>query len=336
MDENVIYILCPANAATGGPEALHQLGRELINSDYNVFMHYYDYDILKNNNPVHPNYSKYNVPFAVDVLNTQNSILIFPETVCMYLWSDNYSQTRKIIWWLSVTNFFISLGHVTDYYKKEPFYFIKKLYKNFPIPTLRKVKKSPVLHLAHSHFSVDFLKKKNIPIIGQISDFMNEEFLNVNDYSSLKEDIVIYNPVKNDVFLDKIIAKTKKINWVPIQNMTPEEVSEKMKKAKVYIDFGYHPGKERMPRESCLMDCCLLIGKNGSAKFKEDMPILDEYHFDISDENIDAIILKINDCLVNYEANILNFINYKKVLLDEKKVFSKDVKKVFSNLYEKF
>ncbi len=41
-----------------------------------------------------------------------------------------------------------------------------------------------------------------------------------------------------------------------------------MRKAKLYIDFGYHPGKERMPREACLLDCCLIIGKDGSAKYK--------------------------------------------------------------------
>ena len=116
--------------------------------------------------------------------------------------------------------------------------------------------------------------------------------------------------------------------------MQPEEVPGMMKKAKVYIDFGYHPGKERMPRESCLMDCCLIIGKNGSAKFKEDMPILEEYHFDIKDKNIDAIALKIKDCLINYDDNIKNFYDYKKVLLNEKETFSNDVKSVFNKYKE--
>ena len=40
-----IYIACPANVATGGPELLHQLGYNLI-KDLNIkaFMYYYNFD----------------------------------------------------------------------------------------------------------------------------------------------------------------------------------------------------------------------------------------------------------------------------------------------------
>ena len=103
-----------------------------------------------------------------------------------------------------------------------------------------------------------------------------------------------------------------------------------MRKAKLYIDFGYHPGKERMPREACLLDCCLIIGKDGSAKYKEDMPIKDEYHFDKNEKLYPKIIAKVIDCIKNYPINILNFRPYKEVLLKEKIDFKKAVKKVFS------
>jgi hypothetical protein len=32
--------------------------------------------------------------------------------------------------------------------------------------------------------------------------------------------------------------------------MTLQEIAGWMKKAKVYIDFGFHPGREKMPREA--------------------------------------------------------------------------------------
>lgn len=166
-------------------------------------------------------------------------------------------------------------------------------------------------------------------VIGRISDYMNESFLEGNDYSLFKENIILYNPIKNGSFLDPIISETSNYQWVPIKGMTPKEVCEIMKKSKLYIDFGYHPGKERMPREACLSDCCLIIGKDGSAKYKEDMPIKDEYHFEKEKDNYSTIIAKVKDCMENYSTNRLDFKPYKSVLLSEKADFKEDIKKVF-------
>jgi hypothetical protein len=42
-----IYIACPANGATGGPELLHQLAYHLINDlNLNVYMYYYFDDLF--------------------------------------------------------------------------------------------------------------------------------------------------------------------------------------------------------------------------------------------------------------------------------------------------
>ncbi len=65
----------------------------------------------------------------------------------------------------------------------------------------------------------------------------------------IKEDIIIYNPTKNDEFLGEIMSQTPKLTWKPLEKMTPQQVAGWMNRAKLYIDFGYHPGKERMPRE---------------------------------------------------------------------------------------
>ena len=51
-------------------------------------------------------------------------------------------------------------------------------------------------------------------------------------------------------------------------------------KTKVYLDFGYHPGKDRMPREAALFNNCIITNKKGSAKNKLDIPINDKYKFE--------------------------------------------------------
>ena len=51
--------------------------------------------------------------------------------------------------------------------------------------------------------------------------------------------------------------------------MTPEQVVDLMSESKVYIDFGNHPGKDRIPREAVINGCCVITGVRGSARFKE-------------------------------------------------------------------
>ena len=50
-----IYIACPANVATGGPELLHQLCHKLRKKGYISYMYYYG---RKSANPVHERYEK--------------------------------------------------------------------------------------------------------------------------------------------------------------------------------------------------------------------------------------------------------------------------------------
>lgn len=324
-----IFILCPANLATGGPEALHQLCEALVNKGFMATICYTDYNKVKFESPIHPAYVKYNVPFVFEIENSIENYVLFPETFTPSLWEKKYSNVNKIVWWLSVTNFKITFENTKSHYESKFLYHLKKQFKEYPIPTFKKLQDTKIKHIAHSYFSVDFLRQNNISIVGQISDYMNEKFTTGESYIHKKENNIIYNAFKNGEFLDKIIQLTKDINWIPIKDMTPQQVSETMQKAKVYIDFGYHPGKERMPREACLMDCCMIIGKDGSAKYKEDMPIPDNFHFEKKEELITEISNKVRECINNYSTVIQMFQPYKKILLNEKEEFYNAIDTVF-------
>jgi len=326
--ETIFYIVCPANFASGGPEDLHQLAAEIRNNGYTVFMHYLEYKKKDFATPIHKEYEHFQLPYSQTVINRAQNVIIFPETYCLSLWDKSYNKMQKIVWWLSVTNFFLTLDKREKYLQKKNRNFIKRLYKDQTIPSVDNVKKLNVLHIAHSYFSLDFLKQNNFNILGQIQDYMDDMFYEDEEIKSKKENIVIYNGVKNGEFLEKIKLQSTDLNWLEMKNMTLFQIAECMKKAKVYVDFGYHPGKEKMPREACLLDCCLIIGKEGSAKFKEDMPIKDEYHFEKEEQNIPQIINVIRDCLINYDTKINCFLDYKNSLLKEKETFKSDVRKV--------
>jgi hypothetical protein len=323
-----IYLFCPAGFATGGPEALHQLGAQLRAIGFNALMYYY---VTPDSvNIVHKNYEKYHVPVADGLENDEHNIIILPETHLAPIFDDAHKQIRKIIWWLSVVNYHIVQNSIIGSLKHKKFFRLRNALGRYPTASFARLKRrKDVWHISHSWYSQVHLLENGIKPVGRISDYMNNAFFESVDETTAKENIVIYNPVKNDGFLQQIISLTPTLNWVPIKGMTPAQVATTMNKAKLYIDFGFHPGKERMPREACIMRCCMIIGKNGSAAYAEDMPIPERYRFDKNEDQVPEIISRIDQCLESYDTLIADFAPYREALYNEQQEFETAAKKVF-------
>ena len=75
--------------------------------------------------------------------------------------------------------------------------------------------------------------------------------------------------------------------------MTRNEIIRLLQRVKIYIDFGNHSGKDRIPRETAILKCCVMTGLRGSAKYKEDVNIPFDYKFEDKNENISKVIGKI-------------------------------------------
>jgi hypothetical protein len=327
--ETKIYIFCPAGTATGGPEALHQLGHHLNILGFNAFMFYYATpDGRETGNDV---YKKYEVPYTSKIKNDVGNVMVLPETYLAPLFKSRYGKIRKAVWWLSVVNYYRTQRDIDQANNTRRSNFWRRI-TGRKVPTFELLRTKGILNIAHSWYSVDHLRANGIEPVGQISDYMNEAFFSTANEAMAKEDIIIYNPKKNDVFLDEIRSQVTEFEWKPLSGMTPEGVAEWMKKAKLYIDFGYHPGKERMPREACIMKCCLIIGKTGSAAFAEDMPIPDQYRFEKNEMSKSGIISLIRECINNYQEHIRNFEDYRARLHEEANRFNNDISRLFRKI----
>ena len=53
------------------------------------------------------------------------------------------------------------------------------------------------------------------------------------------------------------------------------------------------------------------------------------YFFDEKRSNLDKIKYTIDEIFNNYKREIKNFSNYRKIILNEKKSFNRDLKKIF-------
>jgi len=65
---------------------------------------------------------------------------------------------------------------------------------------------------------------------------------------------------------------------MPIENMPADTVHETLLKSQIYIDFGHHPGKDRIPREAAMSGNIVFLHERGAAAFHLDHP-LDRFFF---------------------------------------------------------
>jgi hypothetical protein len=140
---------------------------------------------------------------------------------------------------------------------------------------------------------------------------------------SKKIDIICYNPVKGIEQTEIIKNMNPDIKFIPITNMTENEIIELLKISKVYIDFGNHPGRDRLPRESAILGNCVITNLKGAAGFKEDVLIDDKYK--VSDINLAGDIIRY--CFNNFEESINDFKIYREYISNQKTEFYNQIKK---------
>jgi hypothetical protein len=326
---NRVYIVCLANFATGGPELLHQLAFKLRVMGLDAFMYYFN---AGEENPVHSNYRHYNVPFETSIPNNPDIWLVFAETQLDLLSKKEWSQCHKIVWWLSIDNYFVVLQNSQKSLLSKINTFLRGRNVTPGVPSLKKLlTDQSIYHLAQSAYALDFLKRNQFKNTVYLSDFISDIFIENACKTVLfdKKDQVLYNPKKGLDFTQKLMAAAPDICWIPLENMSPQQVAKTLAQSKVYIDFGNHPGKDRFPREAALMGCCIITGRKGSAAFVEDVPIAETYKFADEDQSIPDIITRIRTCFTEFSTCIQDFSSYVAKIKAEEMAFEQDIKKVF-------
>lgn len=326
-NDSKIYMVCPSFNKTGGTELAHQLVYQLLKIKLYAFIVYYTENDEKPE--INPAFKKYVDNFLTleEIEDSPSNILIVPEIKPDIL--NHFNKLQKVIWWMSVDNFEKRNGFKGACKFYGFFNAIKYIIKgNIQLRTF-KINKS-VNHFYQSEYAKQYLLKKNYTNIYKLSDYLNSSYFTNNENEHIdKKNNVLYNPKKGFDFTKKIIEKSPDLHWVPIQNMTTEQVKSLLNESKVYIDFGNHPGKDRFPREAAISGCCVITGKRGSAKYFQDIPIPEKYKFNDSTKNIDSIIKQVRQCLDNYDDCIGDFKEYKEKISNEYSNFIDDINKIF-------
>lgn len=332
-----IYVPCPAGIVTGGAELLHQLVDYLRNHNRDAYIVYFG----EKEHAVPSDYLCYNIELSEEIDDAKHNIEVIYEGIFNTVYDRK--NTQKVLWWLSVDNFYLyskSFLHPLDYseYNKKEGgeMYVKLLVKGCLTMrnllknklTIQKLSQLDAVNAYQSEYAQWWLEKHNFPQILPLKDYINIDHCKSFD-KSIKEDIVLYNPKKGLEFTKKLINASSDIQWIPLQGMRREQLIDVMKRAKVYVDFGYHPGKDRLPRECAMNGCCVITGKRGSAAFFEDVSVEEKYKFDEHTAQIKDIIATIRWTLYNYDKAIDDYQYYRASIAYEKEEFEAQIRKLF-------
>lgn len=316
-----IYVLSPAIQATGGTELLQQLVYKLRIIGQNALLVYTT--PYKGSNVEKVFGPRYNNPYVDDIEDNSDNIMIVSEAAIYFLL--NYNNIQKAVWWLSVDFYGGSFRLPADklhniFYKVSDF-----IYRHFD---------KEWVHFVQSEYAFKYCtEERNIPTnhVIRLSDYLSKAFIEngIDDDWDNRDNIVLYNPKKGIEFTKSLIAMASDIKFVPIIDMTSTQIVELMKRSKVYIDFGNHPGKDRIPREATICGCCIITGRRGAAANDVDIPLPAKYKYDEIDVN--AIINSIQCIFDNFITARKDFVQYVAKIREEEKVFEKEVENFFLN-----
>ena len=289
-----ILFACPANTATGGPESIHKIVCELAKIDgINAKILY----VGASEDPCPIEYKGYHCDYVIDLPEGYDGWIVFPEIWANDVLNPKYKRCHKAVLWLSVD---LYATHTPQH-----------AHGDF-------LKKNDVVHLVECEYAKDYLKRLGVDSI-KVSDVLNDDFF--EDYTEGERDnTVLYNPAKATEFQFMVMhaAEKKGIHFKAIEGMSRSEVIQTMRSAKLFIDFGTFPGRERLPREAAMCGCCVITGTLGAAAFHEDVVIQNSYKFNHDRSNISAIVQRMLYVLEHYDECRPDFDEYRQSLINDR------------------
>lgn len=312
MIKNFVIIL--PRGATGGTELGHQFV-DVINrhSSSAGYVLYYPF---KAYGGVQPEFESYrcNTICVDDIYQLLNLRIIVPETFT-YL-RRRFKNYKVSIWWMSVDNYFGSkkiryaLGN-----RFLPWTFQRKFQEEHGVQ----------FNFYQSEYARRFLIESGANNLLSVSDFLNPDFFTDNARSERKR-VVLYNPAKGIEYTEQIIAAAPDVQFRPIVNMSRSDVFALLRASMIYIDFGNHPGKDRIPREAAVLGCQLIVGRRGSAVNPVDIPIPEAYKFDVGPSfSPSEVVNQIRFMLYNHSSIDGDFDAYRESIRAEKSRFVDEV-----------
>lgn len=346
MDEQVFAIVT-GDVISGGPELMHQLVDVLSRAGGRAAMVYYPFG---QQFEVPEPYRRYRVPVARWSDVPVGARVVVPETYSELL--PELRDQQVYFWWLSVDVYFRSL--VTGR--------IRHRLPAWLLPLARRVARWPGVaglighastagatrrddrrfdgvhrHLYQSEYARLFLEQRGWGPSTYLGDYINDAYLDDPGGcpDARREDLVVFNPAKGYEQTQAVLKALDAdggtpIGAVPIVGMSRAAVRDLLGRAKLYIDFGAHPGKDRIPREAATMGACVIVNQRGSAGNPIDVPLPGAYKVDDTRPGFEQeAARKVRAVIEDFGTHTQAFSAYRQRIAREKAEFSRDAQRLF-------
>jgi hypothetical protein len=314
----VKYVVFLPASYTGGPFALLQLSDALtkIGHESQVVCYNKISGMKLKNNTISISYSD-ETNFGIANLKPKvchsfdrNDVIILPEVQLDLLKQFvNMGCSNCVFWWLSWDN--APLSKLTGFEAKSAL-------KN-------------AIHIFQSHYAQIQASKLGFhgPIVSDYTFF--EESIICND--SIKTNDICFLPRKS-IGTDKIVADLQRsFSIIRIENMSQSQVQDVLARSKYFIDFGNHPGKDRIPREAAIANCIPIVRREGAARYMEDVFLPKYLKIELEMMiNSDLLVEHINKIELNRPEVLGSIEPYKRKIKSEKSEFISQVQD-FCELY---
>jgi hypothetical protein len=317
VTQSEIIVCCP-HVVSGGPEGLHQLVDQLIANGRKAHITYYPFDVPFSAPEAYRKYVCPQGPFK----DEKGKFIVIPESAT---WIAKKIKNAKVgVWWQSVDNYFLAekKSYIKDFYYR----YKSLIRRRMPLSSMKEFS-----HFAQSKYAVEFLHAAGIAA-HVLADYLSQSHLE-KIYSfegAAREDLIVYNPLKGRRRVAELQRIYPSFVFMPIENMGPSDVANLFRRAKIYIDFGHHPGKDRLPREAAIAGCCIVTGRQGSARYYEDLPILDKYKLDDGGDGFLQLFGPLVQSIFDsFDMHSIDFDSYRNKIQGEPSVFKDQVGRIF-------
>lgn len=275
---------------SGGPQALHQLGAALLDAGFDARMVYHPLPTARTSPE---RYAGYGVPVAADLPDEPDVVVVLAETMTSLVWQ--FQRATVLIWWLSWDHH--PANQRPDRWTKRVKQWWRlrfgreRAYCFQPRPRVR--------HAWQSEYARQRLVERGVVDPLPLTDYIAPAL--VQPESALRidgrTDQVLYNPKKGFAFTQRVIEQARvaapQVAFVPLLGYSEPQMSELLGRAKAYIDFGDHPGRDRIPREAAACGCVVVTGRKGSAANAVDVPLPEVYKVDQSLDDAPARVVRL-------------------------------------------
>lgn len=325
-----LQVACPAYTVTGGPEALHQLVHVARGLGIDARIVYLSKDPGSVKPPTAEPFRIYDLQVDERIDDSRDVVLVVPETETQLL--AGFRRLRKAIWWLSVDNYHVAAANLHNTALQRRWWKSWQWWKR-PLRAFDLQRPdSAVVHLAQSEYARSFLQAHGLDKVCMLTDYLRDDFLaqvrRMTADAKPRPPRVAYNPKKGFETTQLVSQRAgAELEFVPIQNMTPSQVIDLLCSSAVYMDFGHHPGRDRIPREAAACGCCVLTGRKGAAANPIDIPIPDDFKLDETQAVFaDQAVTALQRLAAGHAEVTLAFEPYRAVILAQKHTFEEEVR----------